>query len=657
MSILTFENIGQSFGAVDIFSGLSGKIEIDSKIGLVGANGIGKSTLLQILAGITESSAGKISLRQGIRVGYLRQEAVTAFADSERKLYDEMQSAFDDLRAMEARMREIETLMTEGADDQSIYDEYSDLQEEFDFRNGYDTEHQIERTLSGLGFEKDDYDIPLELLSGGQQTRALLARLLLSAPHLLILDEPTNHLDMDAVAWLEGALRLWRGAVLIVSHDRYFLDRVVEDIWEMSYFGMEVYKGNYTAHLQQRRHRHERLSKEWDSVQERWASEFAFIEKHTLADTNAMGRFKRLTREVEAVSTHGIEALRYIKQHGWAQYTNNFLRSNPPQSVRELRQAMRGIPHPIKRQKEMRLKLASAERGGDIVMRVRNLTVGYETEKPLFSLNEAEITRQNVVALIGDNGAGKSSLLKTALRQIEPLRGRITFGSGIKVGYFAQAHDTLNPTLTVIQEISQHKKMTPGEARNLLARFLFRGDDVFKEISDLSGGERGRLALAILSLKKANLLLMDEPTNHLDIPAQEILQEVLEGYDGTIVLVSHDRYLIDRLATQIWDVRDGKINIFKGTYQEYLAHLAGQEVKTRIKKPKTALPKQSPQLLQLEKRISAIEAQVKELATLIERASTSGKQGQVEQLGQAYAEHQNQLDRLLEEWEVLAEEA
>jgi ATP-binding cassette, subfamily F, member 3 len=583
MNILSFDRLSRAFGDSDVFKSLDGRIEVDSKIGLVGPNGIGKTTLLQLLAGVEETMHGEISRKDGLSIGYLRQEAVLAFADKENTLEDEMMLVFERVFEMERDMRRIEEGMGDGTATDEDYERYDDLQIKVDIHGLYDYERRIERTLTGLDFSKEDWSKPINILSGGQKTRALLAKLVLEVPDLLILDEPTNHLDIEAVRWLEGILHIWEGALLVVSHDRYFLDRVVNRIWEMSPINIEEYKGNYTAYLRQAEERRKRTQIEWDAMMERFWSEFKYIQKNTLADLNAKGRFKRITREVEAIQSHGIDAFRYIQRRSWSEYTNNFERKNPPATVKALESAIKRLKSPIQSHKDMRVKLVAEERSGETALEGRKLTIGYENA-PLFTCDNINLNRTDVAAIIGQNGVGKSTMLKTILGQVPALEGNIKHGIAIEIGYFAQAHNELDHEKTVLEEFMRHKNIGIHDARQYLAPYLFRGDDVFKDVSALSGGERGRLALAILALKGANLLLLDEPTNHLDITSQEILQEVLEGYNGTIILVTHDRYLVDRLANQIWDLRDGHMRIFKGTYEKYLSVLDAEPKDDKSKK-------------------------------------------------------------------------
>lgn len=658
MAILSFNKISQAYGAFDVFSELTGKIESDSKIGLVGPNGIGKTTFLQTLVGLKPETDGSISFQKGMSYGYLRQEAVLAFGDRENTLYNEMLLVFERVFEMERQMRRIEEGMADGSASDDDYELYSDLHEKSEFYGLYDYERRIERSLEGLGFDKEnDWNKPINILSGGQKTRALLAKLLLESPDLLILDEPTNHLDIEAVRWLEGTLQVWKGALLIVSHDRYFLDRVVNRIWEMSSYQIEEYKGNYTAYLKQRAERRERIQIEWDAMMERFTKEYEFIKRMGLGDSNAMGRFRRLTREVEVAGRHGIEGIRFIQKNSWSAFTSMFERKQPPQTIRELELAMKGLKSPIQHQKGMRVKLVAQERSGEMVLRGRNLSIGYEKDKPLFTSDDIDLNRQEIAALIGPNGTGKSTLLKTFLDQVKPLKGHFNFGVNLEIGYFAQAHDLLNMENTVLEELMSHKSnLGIAAARQHLAPYLFTGEDVFKPVSALSGGERGRLALAILALKGANLLFLDEPTNHLDIPAQEVLQDVLEEFDGTIILVSHDRYLVDRLATQIWEVDNGHLRVFKGNYQQYLEIVEKEREnmpktsKAKVKELETVSP--DTKLIQrLEAQIIAVEGEIKELEKLLAHASAAGNSDTLVMLSKQYKAQQTRLHELNVEWE------
>jgi ATP-binding cassette, subfamily F, member 3 len=565
MAIVSTIDAGQSFGDVDIFRNVSVAVESDSKIALVGPNGIGKTTLLMILAGLAQPTSGKAQISGRTRIGYLRQEAMAAFAEGENTVYAEMMTAFAGIQAQEARLHEIEDLMSQGQMGDDLMDEYGTIQEQFEAAGGYDYEFRIKQVLQGLGFAEPEWETPLRHLSGGQQTRALLARLLLEKPDLLILDEPTNHLDVEALEWLEQMLRNWEGAVLIVSHDRYFLDKVVNTVWEMSRLGIVTYRGNYSAYLKQRQERWERHQKVYEEEKARLEAEMDYI-RLNITNRNpelAQGKLKRLTRDVVAIEQYGLMRFR---DKSWSEMGLGRQRS---MSVEEAGKAVRAIKGPDEDLPKLNLSLHSGHKSESIVLRTTSLEVGYPG-KLLFNTDKIELHRLEVAALIGSNGVGKTTFLRTIMSEIAPLSGTVKAGENVKIGYFAQAHESLNPENTVLDELLRHKELPMTDARKHLAMFLFRKDTVFKQISMLSGGERGRLALAILALEGANFLLLDEPTNHLDIPAQEVLQEVLENFEGTILLVSHDRYLVDRLATQVWNLEEGHLEVFDGPYQEFL---------------------------------------------------------------------------------------
>ncbi len=569
MIILQAKALAQRFGAVEIFSGIEVKLHAKERVGLVGPNGCGKTTLLQILAGRQTPTAGEVSRAQGLTLGYLQQEAALAFSGQDNTIFAEMLSVFADLRQMEAELRRMEALMEAGEADEVLFAKYGRIQSTYEMGGGYQYQHEIKRVLQGLGFAPEEWQTPLTQLSGGQKTRVLLGRLLLEAPDLLILDEPTNHLDVTAVEWLERTLHAWHGTLLIVSHDRYFLDRITSHIWELSANRLRRYKGNYTTYRQQRQLEEEREAALFRAEKARLENELAFIRKNIAGGKSdiAKGKLKRLTREILLIEQVGVMAMQNQSWLKVGERVRTFSVNEAEKRIRELRVPASGAP-------DMKVRLAVELRGSERVVTSKRLQIGYPG-RPLCDADDIRLERLDCAALIGPNGSGKSTLLRTLMGEIRPLRGKLRLGDEVTPGYFAQGHEQLNPANRVIDEVLAHKAMSETAARSHLARYLFRGDDVFKRVSSLSGGERGRLALALLALDEANLLLLDEPTNHLDIPSQEILQTALEQYDGTIVLVSHDRYLVDRLATQIWEIRDGRMHIFEGTYQEFLAARTG----------------------------------------------------------------------------------
>lgn len=671
MSILNLTNVGLSFGDFDLFSGITASIPNDAKIGLVGPNGIGKTTLLQILAGLTVSSTGTVTTAQGTRLGYLRQEAMEAFAGKENTLHAEMLTVFATLRAKERQLRQLEAMMAERDADDRLMEEYSSAQEEFERLGGYQYESRIEQVLHGLGFGRRDWNTPLSHLSGGQKTRALLARLLLERPDLLILDEPTNHLDIEAVEWLEETLRTWPGALLVVSHDRYFLDQVVDRIWEMSRAGIELYRGNYSAYLQQRQDRWERREIEFEAIRERFLSELDFVKRNIVRDaTNpqAVGRLRRLIRQVRVVQAGGLSLL---NSKNWGQVMDEVDISDSKWGVMDVEQAIKSLRSPLIRPPQLNMHLKPVTRSGNLVLRSGELRIGYPG-RTLFEADPILLERGECAALIGPNGTGKTTFLRTLLGQIEPLAGELRLGASLKVGYFAQVHEKFSGSKSVINTLLDYRNLPLGEARNYLARYLFRGEDVYKPLSALSGGERGRLALALLAMEDANLLLLDEPTNHLDIPTQEVLQQTLEHFQGTILLVSHDRYLIDRLATQIWELRGGRLHVYPGEYAQFIAdrQAAVEVVKQQATQQRSGIRReqqvQRQQKSQERKRVQAIgeaeervhelEAVLAKLEADLQAASQAQNVAAVQRFSTEYANMHAALDRALEEWAQLAEE-
>jgi ATP-binding cassette subfamily F protein 3 len=536
MSVLVGKNVSKSFGAVDVFSSLNFSVSKGDKVALVGPNGCGKTTLLRIIAGADEpNGGGGVSLSRGVTRGYLSQ---TAEDSADSTIWQETQSAFVELRALQDRMQRLEQDMLDPAKADRALELYGQVQHEFEAKGGYEIDARVKRVLSGLGFREEQFHTPLARLSGGQRVRAALARLLLLSPDVLLLDEPTNHLDSDGVEWLESFLQEWEGTLIVVSHDRYFIDEVCDHIWDMHRDSdgqsiLDDYHGSYTDFVLQRDERRERARKDFDAQREFIRKEEEFIRRNinSQGTGQARGRLRRL---------------------------NRLERLERPQE-----------------QSRLALRLTAAHRSGDRVLETHGLMLGYHADKPLFQSPNLLLLRTERVALIGPNGTGKTTFLKTVLGNLPPLRGSVQLGAAVRVGYFAQAHEGLDPNKTILDELLDSKPdLKVSEARNLLGRFLFSGEDQFKRIDMLSGGERGRVALAKLTLQGANVLLLDEPTNHLDIPSQEVITEALRYFDGTLLFVSHDRYLIAALATQLWLLSrddDGRtaLSVFKGTYDEW----------------------------------------------------------------------------------------
>jgi len=665
MSLVTVSNLSKSFDPVDLFSGVSFSIAKGSRLALVGPNGVGKTTLLRIIVGLEEASGGAVTRARSMRLGYLPQEAEF---EVEGTLWDVCLDVFSDLQVSQQELHRLEEQMSDPTQAEAVMERYGSLQREFERRGGYTYTTRIEQVLTGLGFAVKDYHLPISHLSGGQRTRAFLARLLLSDPDLLLLDEPTNHLDIAAVEWLEGYLGQWKGAALIVSHDRYFLDKVCNGILEMAFGGVEYYPGNYTAYLSERQIRADRRRELFESEKAKLLKDVDYIKRNISGQnvTQAKGRLRRLSRIVQAIEQVGFEA---VARQKWSETVEDVTVATSPLGVEEAERRVRALRSPVRALPRLHLKLRTAGRSGELVLRTSDLVVGYPG-RALFRAPDIVLRRGECAALIGPNGAGKTTFLKTILGQIPPLSGEVRLGASLQIGYFAQAHEGLNPANTLMQEIdSLMPHWLPGQIRDYLGKFMFSGEDVYKTVDMLSGGERGRLALAKLALQDTNLLLLDEPTNHLDIPSQEILQAVLDDYPGTILLVTHDRYLIDALGTQIWEIEPDKdsLDVFEGTYslrkeeRERLAALrAAEETGTgatrraptrqtnaAVKEERRRLAK----IQELENKIAVLEDELSQLGFRLE--SPPADPAKVAQLGRDYARVQHEMDLLLNEWEGL----
>ncbi|RMF48795.1 MAG: ABC transporter ATP-binding protein [Anaerolineae bacterium] len=669
MSLISASRLAKSFGPVDLFYGINLQVPPHARVAIVGPNGIGKTTLLRILIGEEPASEGTVQRARGTRIGYLPQEA--SF-ESGHTLWEECLQAFDEVRRLESELELLNQQLRAAPDDAALLERYGALQHRFEHLGGYTYETDIRRVLSGLGFSQREFTMPLTQLSGGQRTRALLARLLLSKPDLLVLDEPTNHLDIAAVEWLENHLAQWEGAVLLVSHDRYFIDRVCNTIWEMRPGGLEIYRGNYSAYLQQREQRWALRRERIQAEKERLQKEIEYIRRNIAGQnvSQARGKLRRVSRIIEAIEQIGFEA---VLDQNWAQVSTQVHISTSLMSVDEAQRRLNRLGSPNEQTEPFRIHLRARQRSGNLVLRTENLLVGYPGN-PLFRVPDLELRRLECAAVIGPNGAGKSTFLKTILGELPPLEGQVRLGASLQIGYFAQAHERLHPEDTLIQAIERvAPHMLPAEIRSYLGRYHFRGDDAFKTVSMLSGGERGRLALAQLALSGANLLLLDEPSNHLDIPSQEILQTVLADYQGTILLVSHDRYLIDALATQVWEVhpQSGRLHIFEGNYRAFQESRtnAPQEVTAPSKatsaeayrrqqrarnRTKAEARRRAQALARLEEEIASLEAQLNELSAHLQTPPTDPQE--LRRLSETYNHTQQTLEERYAAWEELAAE-
>ena len=528
--ILACQNISKSFSDNTVLKNVNFHIEKNDKLAIVGINGAGKSTLLKIILGELDADSGNVVISRDIRLGYLSQTQDTELGNT---IYGAMKEAKQYILDMEAKIRELEHKMKELTGDElsSVLEAYNRLTTAYDRENGYAYESEITGVIAGLGFSKEDYERPIATLSGGQKMRVALGRLLLSHPDIILLDEPTNHLDMESTQWLEGYLSSYPGAVIVVSHDRYFIDKISNKILEIDQGSSALYNGSYSYYSEEKSKRRKALLNAYMKQQAEIQHEEAVITK-----------LKQFNRE------------KSIKR---------------AESREKKLDKIERLDKPTEVSSEMRLTLEPVCESGNDVLEVSGLTKAFG-DNSLFEDLAIDIKRGEKVALIGGNGTGKTTILKLINRRIPKDSGMITLGSKVRIGYFDQEHHDLDISKTIFDEMSDSfPDMNNTRIRNVLAAFLFTGEDVFKKIADLSGGERGRLSLAKLMLSPANFLILDEPTNHLDIPSKEILEDALREYTGTILYVSHDRYFINKTATRIIELREKVLTSYNGDYDFY----------------------------------------------------------------------------------------
>ena len=635
-TVLTVHELVKAFGPDEIFRDVSFQVADREHVALVGVNGAGKSTLLRIVSGLDTPSHGEVSIARGARMAVLAQEPRF---DSERTVRQEAHLAFAEALNALAHMRELETAMQEasGQDLDGLFQEYERLSLHFEVSGGFDVEHRTEEVLTGLGFSLAQLDEPVRTLSGGQKTRVELAKALLAEPDLLLLDEPTNHLDLGMLEWLEGFLRSWRGAFLVVSHDRYFLDRVTNRTLDLSFGRLEDYPAPYGRYLELREERLARRRLEYEEQQELISRTEEFIRRYKAGQRSreAKGRQTRLDR---------LERIARPREHD-----------------------------------ALNLHVNPTLRSGREVLSTSPLRAGYTDgphEQILVATPELRVERGDRVAIIGKNGSGKSTLLKSFVGQLPPLKGRVGFGVNVKPAYYAQGHESLPADGTPLSILLGSQPMGDEGARNYLARFLFRGDEVLRPISALSGGERSRLALACLLVEGANLLILDEPTNHLDIQSRETLEEMLSAYDGTVIFVSHDRFFIDRVATRVWEIENGTLAQYLGTYSDAMRQKARQGAPAPAANPRKSPAAPSPseaspaprrsgsgsesrlqkRLQAVERDISRLEGQLNELSDAVAIAGIDGDHARLALLGNQYADAEAQLDAAYSNWQELNEQ-
>ena len=587
MILLQANQIARYFGADTLFENIHLEVASKARIGLVGRNGAGKSTLLKIIANIEAPDAGQVIKNKQATLGYLAQDTGL---DSTETIWNEMLKAFDKVRQMEARMRDVEVAIGETPESDSRYTsllkEYDQLQHDFNDQNGYGYENEIRSVLHGFKFDESFYDKEISTLSGGQKTRLALARMLLVKPDILILDEPTNHLDIETLAWLEDYLQGYSGALLIVSHDRYFLDRVVNEIYEISRHKIRHYTGNYSRYLDLKA---AQLASDWKAYEKQQ------VEIEKLEDFVA--------RNLVRAST-----------------------TKRAQSRRKTLEKMDRLDRPDGKEKSAKFMFDIDKVSGNVVLQVEEAAIGYE--ETLSEPIDLDIRREDAIALVGPNGIGKSTLLKSLIGQIPFIKGQPHFGTNVTVGYYDQGQADLHGNKTILAELWDEHPTTPEkDIRNVLGGFLFSGEDVEKTIPLLSGGEKARVALAKLSMNKENFLILDEPTNHLDIDNKEVLENALIDYQGTLLFVSHDRYFINRIANKVIELSPEGSRLYLGDYDYYLEKKKEEEEIAELQ-AREAAPVEAPKkkfyqdkeqqklIRSLRRKIEAIE---ETLSTLDEK--------------------------------------
>ena len=540
MILLQVQQVARYFGADTLFENVSLDVSDNSRIALVGRNGVGKSTLLKMIIGNESPDAGQITKKKGLTIGYLAQNTGL---ESDKTIYAEMLSVFERLQIMEKNLHKKETKIADpGADHSSsaysqLLNQYDQLLHDFEEQNGYGYEAEVRSVLHGFHFEQEDYDRKISSLSGGQKTRLALAKLLLEQRDLLILDEPTNHLDIDTLTWLEGYVQNYKGALLIVSHDRYFLDRIVNEVYEISHHHSSYYKGNYSAYIDQKA---ERLRQDWKNYEKQQA-EISKLEDFVNKNLVRASTTKRA------------------------------------QSRRKQLEKMERLERPEGDEKGPHFKFTADSQSGNIVLTVKDAAIGYDGRIISSPIN-IDLRKNQVMAIVGPNGIGKSTLLKSVLGQIPFVKGSSEFGTNVKVGYYDQEQHNLHDKKTVLNELWDDHPTTPEkDIRSILGSFLFIGDDVSKVVHNLSGGEKARLLLTKLAMKHDNFLILDEPTNHLDIDSKEVLENAVMDFNGTVLFVSHDRYFINKVATCVLEIAPQGSTLYLGDYDYYLEKKAEQE--------------------------------------------------------------------------------
>ena len=635
MIVLSCNNITKYFGIDLIIENITFSINEGEKVGLVGINGAGKSTLFKILCQQIPYDEGELYIAKSTQVGYLDQNNVL---DSDKTIYDEVITVFSHLIEMEEELRKLEQEIAElskntssSTELQELMDRYSHMLENFDKQNGYGFRSEVRGVLKGLGFSEEEFTQPIAQLSGGEKTRVSLAKLLISKPDILMLDEPTNHLDIEAVEWLEGFLRDYTGTVLMISHDRYFLDQLVTRIMEIENHQLEIYNGNYSE----------------------------FVKKKQIIREQQLKAYIQQQREIDRQK----DMIRRLSQHGTEKLITRAKSKQKQLSKMEI------LEKPIIHRDRARMQFNITTASGKDVLSVKNLCKSFN-DAPLFSKISFDIYRGERVALIGPNGVGKSTLFKMILNKADINGGEINLGHNVDIAYYDQEQSGLNPNKEVIHEIwDEHRYMVESEIRTLLGSFLFKEDDVFKKIRTLSGGEKARLSLLKLILSESNFLLLDEPTNHLDIESKEVLEDALLQYSGTIFFISHDRYFLNRIATKIIELNPESAEIVLGNYNYYVEkkkELSYEEEKIE-EKTKTQLREErrkerenqryirelNKKREDIENRIMELEEKLKELELLMCKEEIYSNPEKSKEIHQKVASINEEIEELYDKWSEL----
>ena len=630
--VLACNNISKSFGMDEIIKNASFHIEEREKAAIVGINGAGKTTLLRIIMGEYQADSGEVIIAKDRTIGYLAQHQKLS---GDNTIYDELLSVKKDIIELEQKIRRLELEMhsKEGVELETVMEAYSKSTHQFELQNGYAYKSEVVGVLKGLGFDESDFEKKMNTLSGGQKTRVALGRLLLSKPDIIMLDEPTNHLDMNSIAWLENYLVNYDGSVIIVAHDRYFLDKVVTKVIEVERGIVSVFSGNYSDYAAKKKQLMDAKLKEYYNQQ-----------RDIKHQEEVIAKLKSFNRE------------KSIKR---------------AESREKLLDKIEVIDKPITEQETMHFKLEPAKESGNDVLSVEGLSKAFGGNR-LFDNVSFEIKKGEKVALIGNNGTGKTTILKIINHIIDADAGKVKLGANVEIGYYDQEHNVLHMDKTAFDEIGDaYPDMTNTQIRNMLACFLFTGDDVFKKISDLSGGERGRVSLAKLMLSNANFLILDEPTNHLDMMSKEILESALNRYTGTVLYVSHDRYFINKTASRIMELSANTVTNYIGNYDYYLEKrdiLAPKEVKQVSSEKNTAvkddwkaqkeeqakLRKRQNDIAKIEKSIEQLEKDNSELDEQLALPEVYSDVKQLMKLNEKKQEIEKKLEKLYEDWETLS---